>query len=111
MTLSELDRAKLKEAREHERILNGLKPVKPRKRFYVGRGNGKAEIFRSEYEPTPETHGHLYAAVIGPFRTHAGAEALRNSGGMLRSVQEAEAYCDRLKRALYNVTWPDGFQE
>ena len=45
-------------------------------RYYVGfnnTGNKAAEIFRAETEPTPASHGHLYAAVWGPFRTKRGA--------------------------------------
>ena len=45
-------------------------------RPYVGisKGAGKRELFRASVLPTEATHGHIYAAVIGPFRTVRGAQ-------------------------------------
>lgn len=44
-------------------------------KLYVGRIAFKPSvIFRAASTPTEATHGHLYAAVIGPFRTKRGAE-------------------------------------
>jgi len=49
------------------------------KRLYCGyrkneSGMRDMVIFRSATMPTNESHGDLYAAVVGPFRTKAGAE-------------------------------------
>jgi len=47
------------------------------------------EIFASEFMPCPESHGHLYVAAIGPFRTKQGAEYMvRNP--LCQTVTEAE---------------------
>lgn len=44
------------------------------KRIYVGyTPNGTREIFKSDTEPTRETHGKLYDWVMGPFVTMRGA--------------------------------------
>jgi len=43
------------------------------KRWYVGQKMGKRGAFQSEEAPTEVSHGHLYAAVIGPFRTKRAA--------------------------------------
>lgn len=50
-----------------------------RARWYVGYksyrgGQIKREAFKSETEPTQETHGAQYCAVWGPFQTKRGAE-------------------------------------
>ena len=45
-----------------------------RSRWYVGCGETGRDTFSSREEPTSETHGHLYCAVWGPFRTKRGAE-------------------------------------
>jgi len=37
-------------------------------------------VFKSATKPTEATHGHQYLAVIGPFRTKAGAEFMANNG-------------------------------
>ena len=43
-------------------------------KHYVGyKVGGGRETFRAESEPTPESHGHRYAAVWGPFRSKRGA--------------------------------------
>lgn len=50
-------------------------------KFYVGCGSkGKREVFKSEKEPTFDSHSHIYYAVIGPFRTKRGAEFMRDHG-------------------------------
>lgn len=44
--------------------------------IYVGFGtNLLREIFRSSSEPTSQSHGDKYLAVMGPFRTIRGAKA------------------------------------
>jgi hypothetical protein len=43
-------------------------------RIYVGyTHNDKREVFKSEIEPTQQTHGDIYFAAWGPFRTMRGA--------------------------------------
>jgi hypothetical protein len=51
-------------------------------RLYVGVrvDNGKRERFRSAVTPTQDTHGQTYIYAIGPFRTVAGAEFMRDYG-------------------------------
>jgi hypothetical protein len=44
-----------------------------RTKLYVGRAHGRPEVFRSATEPSEATHGALYFAVVGPFRTRAAA--------------------------------------
>ena len=51
-----------------------------RKRYYVGLGGSKPTLLHLESDPTRGTHGHLYAAVIGPFQTKRGAEFMRDYG-------------------------------
>jgi hypothetical protein len=52
--------------------------MKPR--IYIGIHDATRVIFRSEQEPTQATHGNLYAAVIGPFKTLRGARFMRAHG-------------------------------
>jgi hypothetical protein len=53
-----------------------------RLRVYVGiADDGKRRIFQALAIPTTETHGHLFAAVIGPFQTEAGAAVMAESQG------------------------------
>ena len=61
------------------------------KRIYVGQRAGKRTIFLSDSTPTQESHGHLYNAVIGPFRTRRAAEIMRDAHGpQIQSVADAE---------------------
>lgn len=65
------------------------------KRIYVGRSKsgGRTITFRSEVEPSEASHGHLYAAVIGPFRTIRGARFMARHGynnPHLQTVADAE---------------------
>jgi len=49
--------------------------------LYVGcKASAPWEVFSSDAEPTMESHGTQYNAVIGPFRTKAGAEFMRDYG-------------------------------
>ncbi len=62
-------------------------------RLYVGLGKGKREVFRAYPEPTRDTHGNQYFAVIGPFRTRKGAEFMARFGENnphLQQVADAE---------------------
>lgn len=47
--------------------------------IYVGLGK-KREVFTSATEPTQRSHGHLYAATIGPFPTFTGAAFMAKHG-------------------------------
>jgi hypothetical protein len=50
-------------------------------RPYVGIGpDWKRKVFRSASKPEAETHGSIYSAVIGPFRTVRGAEFMAKFG-------------------------------
>lgn len=54
---------------------------KKQSRLYVGCNASRSwEVFRATEKPTCESHGAQYAAVIGPFRTRAGAEFMRDHG-------------------------------
>ena len=72
-------------------------------RYYVGyRLMGGREVFRADSEPTEESHGHLYGAAWGPFRTRRAAEfgasehAVNNPHVVTVSDAErvAAEYCD-----------------
>jgi len=61
---------------------------------YVGLvlGGGRV-VFRSVETPTWDSHGHLYGAVIGPFRTRRGAGFMSRYGAgnpHCRCVADAE---------------------
>jgi len=49
-------------------------------KYYVGRKGTKGEVFTSSKTPTADTHGHLYRAVTGPFRTKKGAMFMAECG-------------------------------
>ena len=54
---------------------------------------GKRERFTYTGTPVRETHGHLYAAVIGPFQTVRGARFMAEHGRNnphLQTVADAE---------------------
>lgn len=67
--------------------------------FYLGRrGADDLVLFQSSTIPTKESHGHLYTAVIGPFRSRVGASYFSRYGRNnphIRSADDAE----RLARA------------
>lgn len=48
-------------------------------KIYVGVKDGIFEVFKSDQVPTRETHGELYSAVIGPFRTMRGARYIQSN--------------------------------
>ena len=64
------------------------------KRLYVGvKSDLKRETFWSADVPTRSSHGDMFAYVIGPFRTKAGAVFMRDYGDgnpHCRCVSEAE---------------------
>jgi hypothetical protein len=84
--------------REKAGELKGKKnPIKQR-RIYVGYGSGKKEIFFSDSSPTSFTHGHLYGAVIGPFRTLTAASLMASvHGPNIQTVADAERWARREK--------------
>ena len=64
-------------------------------KYYLGHvaGSIDLELFRAPTTPTEATHGHLYGATIGPFRTKRGAVFMRDHGNNnphCRCVAEAE---------------------
>lgn len=77
------------------------------RKLYVGVRGEKREVFRSEVEPTTESHGGEYAAVIGPFRTRRAADLMARLGGRnphVRSVADAERIAARMaKRERENL--------
>ena len=67
-------------------------------RIYVGVRGGFREVFHSVFTPTEASHGHLYGAVIGPFRTFKAARIMAHYGGgnpQLQSVADAERLAKR----------------
>lgn len=53
-----------------------------RVKIYLGlkASEGVRQVFRSFVVPTTESHGHLYNAVVGPFRTVRAANFMRDYG-------------------------------
>ncbi len=50
-------------------------------KYHVGlKDAGVRELFKSAAEPTRESHGNIYLATIGPFRTKRGAVFMRDHG-------------------------------
>jgi hypothetical protein len=70
-------------------------------KLYVGIKEGwKQEMFRAPEIPTHETHGDKYLAVVGPFRTKAGAQFMIDYGRNnphCRTVAEAEKLAKKYK--------------
>jgi hypothetical protein len=68
-------------------------------KLWVGLGTGcMREVFRCPNTPTSNSHGHLYGAVIGPFRTLRGANFMAKYGANnphCRNVFEAEKLAKR----------------
>lgn len=77
-----------------------------RARWYVGhvKDSTKREAFKSESEPTNETHGIKYTCVWGPFRTKRGAAF----GASWRAVNnphvQSVADAERIAKHLANGT-------
>ena len=63
-------------------------------KWYVGIKPGGARFpFKSDTTPTHESHGSIYAAVIGPFRTKRGATfdaAVGRNNPHIQHVNDAE---------------------
>lgn len=69
-----------------------------RSKFYVGLNGGNRLIFKSLNTPTKESHGDLFKAVIGPFRTGKGAKYMAQYGAgnpHCQTVAEAEKLAKR----------------
>ena len=69
--------------------------------IYVGIriDTGKRELFRWAGTPVRETHGHIYAAAIGPFRTVRGARFMVERGANnphVQHVRDAERIAKEL---------------
>jgi hypothetical protein len=68
--------------------------AKPRKQYYVGlKSTMGREVFTADTEPTEQSHGARFAAVIGPFQTKRGAEFMAQYGQgnpHLQTVYDAE---------------------
>jgi len=62
--------------------------------FYLGRrGPDDLVLFRSSTIPTEMSHGHLYTAVIGPFKSKVGASYFARYGRNnphIRTADDAE---------------------
>lgn len=69
-------------------------------KIWLGYGiDGKREVFKANYEPTHDSHGHIYEAVMGPFRTMRAALITRDYGKgnpHLQTVADAEKVAKRL---------------
>ncbi|MDL1944310.1 hypothetical protein FBQ99_18400 [Chloroflexi bacterium CFX2] len=67
--------------------------------FYLGRrGPDDLVLFRSVTIPTQESHGHLYTAVIGPFKSKVGASYFARYGRNNPHIRTADD-AERLARA------------
>ena len=67
--------------------------------FYLGkRGEDDLILFHSVPIPTKETHGHLYKAVIGPFKSRVGAGYFARYGRNNPDIRTADD-AERLARA------------
>ena len=67
--------------------------------FYLGkRGEDDLILFHSTAIPNKQTHGHLYKAVIGPFKSKVGAGYFARYGSNNPDIHTA-ADAERLARA------------
>jgi hypothetical protein len=67
--------------------------------YFLGkRGQDDLILFRSSTTPTKESHGHLYTAVIGPFKSKVGASYFARYGRNNPHIRTADD-ADRLARA------------
>ena len=68
-------------------------------KLYVGiLKNGMRSVFRDPVEPIQATHGWIYTAVIGPFRTLRGARFMADHGRNnphVQCVEDAERLAPR----------------
>lgn len=67
--------------------------------YFLGkRGQDDLILFRSSTTPTKESHGHLYMAVIGPFKSKVGASYFARYGRNNPHIRTADD-AERLARA------------
>jgi hypothetical protein len=70
--------------------------------IYLGHKAGEpSQVFRSATEPTRQSHGAVFDAVVGPFRTVRGAKYMRDHGcgnPHCRCVADAERLSKPKKR-------------
>jgi hypothetical protein len=67
--------------------------MKKKDKWYVGHNRGTLEAFKASATPTTDSHGHLYAGVVGPFRTKRAALWAEQYGSMnphFQHVSDAE---------------------
>ena len=65
------------------------------RKWYVGHNPKALTAFTADFEPTRETHGSIYSAVIGPFRTKRAAlwaEQYGMGNPHFRHVEDAERH-------------------
>jgi hypothetical protein len=73
--------------------------------FYLGRrGADDLVLFRSTAIPTKQSHGHLYTAVIGPFKSKVGARYFARYGQNNPHIRTADD-AERLARADPRMEW------
>lgn len=73
-----------------------LAAYKRRTRFYVGCTSGRREAFKANFTPTQATHGQIFSAVVGPFKTWLAALWFADHPhSPLCTVNEVEAYLTR----------------
>jgi hypothetical protein len=70
-------------------------------KIYLGLKQNNREVFKSATTPTQESHGHLYNAIVGPFRTMRGAKFMRDHGARNPHVQNV-ADAERIAKQLEN---------
>lgn len=68
-----------------------------RKRIWVGVSGAERVVFLSAEAPTDSSHGWRYGAVVGPFRTRAGAEACA-AGAPYGCVADFDRLAQRVNR-------------
>jgi hypothetical protein len=83
---------------------------KPKKKYYVGCKVGPREVFRYHETPSLVSHGGVYSAVIGPFRTKRGAEWMADSQRGLgnphcRTVADAERLAKKYATEYNGKGW------
>lgn len=67
-------------------------------KYYCGLKNGNMTVFSSKTDPTQETHGDRFNAIIEPFKTKRAAMFMEDNGRNnphCRCVQDAEKLAKR----------------
>ena len=71
--------------------------------IYTGIRAGKRRVFNSDTEPTQASHGHIYDAVIGPFKTKAAAFLMAQPFNQFQTVADAEKQAAKLKGIMESM--------